>query len=152
MLNRKDLTIQNFTQALYKVLIGIWRIKQLFIYYWIIGELIIGLMSTISFIVMIWYLHHVYFIMRLTVILTPCPITVKLWEDTQSWITELHVEDYLLEDRNKILGLRVLASRVSFWHPGPWKMPIFGGKDTISFGQNFLKISITSRYLKKFNS
>ena len=35
---------------------------------------------------------------------------------------------------------RVLASRVSFWHPGPQKIPIF------------LKISITSRYFKKFNS
>ena len=41
---------------------------------------------------------------------------------------------------------------MSFWHSGPQKIPIFGGKDTLSFGQNFLKILITSRYFKKLNS
>ena len=35
-----------------------------------------------------------------------------------------------------IWAARVLASRVSFWHPGPQKIPILGGKDTLSFGQN----------------
>ena len=57
-------------------------------------------------------------------------------------------------------GLSHQGVRVSFWHPGPRKMPILGGggggggggKDTLSFGQNFLKILITSRYLKKFYS
>ena len=41
---------------------------------------------------------------------------------------------------------------MSFWHPGPQKMPIFGGKDTLSLGQNFLKILITTRYFEKFYS
>ena len=35
---------------------------------------------------------------------------------------------------------RVLASRVSFWHPGPLKIPILGGKDTLSFGKNLKEI------------
>ena len=35
---------------------------------------------------------------------------------------------------------RVLTSRVSFWHPGPRKIPILGGNDTLSFGHNLLKI------------
>ena len=56
-------------------------------------------------------------------------------------------------------GLRKQGVRVSFWHPGPRKIPIFffwgggglGGRH-LSFGQNFLKTSITYRYSKKFNS
>ena len=41
---------------------------------------------------------------------------------------------------------------MSFWHPGPRKIPILGGKDTLSFGQNFLKVLIMGRYFKKFYS
>ena len=37
-------------------------------------------------------------------------------------------------------GLSQQGVWVSFWHPGPRKIPIFGGKDTLSFGQSFLKI------------
>ena len=51
-----------------------------------------------------------------------------------------------------IQGLSQQGVRVSFWHPGPQKMPILGGKDTLSLGQNFLKILITTRYLEKFYS
>ena len=51
-----------------------------------------------------------------------------------------------------IQGLSQQGVRVSFWHPGPRKIPILGGKDTLSFDQNSLKILITSRYSKKFNS
>ena len=49
-------------------------------------------------------------------------------------------------------GLSQQGVQVSFWHPGPRKTPIFGGKDTLSLGQNFLKILIISRYFKKFYS
>ena len=46
-------------------------------------------------------------------------------------------------------GLSHQGVRVSFWHPGPRKIPILRGKDTPSFGQKFLKISIISRYFIK---
>ena len=39
-------------------------------------------------------------------------------------------------------GLSQQGVRVSFWHPGPQKLPVLGGKDTLSFGQIFLKILI----------
>ena len=61
-----------------------------------------------------------------------------------------------MQSRNLLLdsgqGLSQQGVRVSFWHPGPLKIYILEGKDALSFGQNFLKISITSRYFKKFNS
>ena len=46
-------------------------------------------------------------------------------------------------------GLSQQGVQVSFWHPGPRKTPLLGVKDTLSLGQNFLKILIISRYLKK---
>ena len=49
-------------------------------------------------------------------------------------------------------GLSQQGVQVSFWHPGPRKTPILGGKDTLSLDQKFLKILIISRYLKKFYS
>ena len=55
-------------------------------------------------------------------------------------------------------GLSQQTLRASFWHPDPRKIPIFssffkgGGGGTLSFGQNFLKIIIASRYFKKSNS
>ena len=51
-----------------------------------------------------------------------------------------------------VQGLSKQGVWVSFWHPGPQKIPILGGKDTLSFSQNFLKILIISRYFKKFYS
>ena len=42
-------------------------------------------------------------------------------------------------------GLSQQGVWVSFWHPGPQKIPILGGKDTLSFSRNFLKILIISR-------
>ena len=37
-----------------------------------------------------------------------------------------------------VQGLSQQGVRVSFWHPGPRKIPTCGGKGTLSFGQNFL--------------
>ena len=45
-------------------------------------------------------------------------------------------------------GLSRQGVWVSFWHPGPRKIPILEGKDTLYFGQIFLNILITSRYFK----
>ena len=47
-----------------------------------------------------------------------------------------------------VQGLSQQGVQVSFWHPGPRKTPILGGKDTLSLGQNFLKILILTRYFK----
>ena len=49
-------------------------------------------------------------------------------------------------------GLSQQGVRMSFWHPGPLKLPILREKDTLSFGQKFLKLLITSGYFKKFYS
>ena len=59
---------------------------------------------------------------------------------------------YIYEGMHLVHTFSQQGVRVSFWHPGPRKIPILGGKDTLSFEQNFLKILITSRYSKKFYS
>ena len=63
---------------------------------------------------------------------------------------EIHGNKTALLKNTPVQGLSQQGVQVSFWHPGPRKIPILGGKDTLSIGQNFLKILITSRYSKSF--